>query len=122
MAEGSKLVLTFNTSEEKTATYTFNYAKPSATTAQVRALAQAMVTNTGTLANTLTSVKSAKIVTTTESTYDLSNGLDNSLAIPVYEAYKLGIPVDDFDPNDYDANGVLKMTNDGTIPTEIIVR
>lgn len=122
MAEGSKLVLTFMTSEEKTATITFNYAKPSATTAQVRALMQAMITNTSTLAATLVSAKSAKIVTTTESTYDLSNGLDNSLAIPVYEAYQLGLPVDDFDPNDYDEKGVLKITNDGTIPTEIVVK
>ncbi|MBQ7193720.1 MAG: DUF2922 domain-containing protein [Synergistaceae bacterium] len=72
MAEGTKLVLTFETSEDKTTSYTFNYAKPSATTAQVKALMQAMITNTTTLASTLTSAKSAKTVTTTEATYDLS--------------------------------------------------
>lgn len=72
MAEGTRLVLTFGTSEEKTKTYTFNYAKPSATAAQVKALCQSMITNTSTLASTLTSAKGAKTVTTTETTYDLS--------------------------------------------------
>ncbi len=72
MAEGTKLVVAFETSEEKTATYTFNYAKPSATVAQVKALMQAMITNTSTLESTLVSMKSAKTVTTTETAYDLS--------------------------------------------------
>ena len=72
MAEGTKLVLAFETSEEKTASYTFNYAKPSATVAQVKSLMQAMITNTSTLENTLVGMKSAKTVTTTETAYDLS--------------------------------------------------
>ena len=72
MAEGTKLVLTFETNEEKTATYTFNYAKPSTTLAQVKALMNAMITNTATLENTLISMKSAKTVTTSETAYDLS--------------------------------------------------
>lgn len=119
MAEGTKLQYVFETSEDKNTTITFKYAKPTATAAQVKALAQALITNTGTLENTLVSVKSAKMVTTTETAYDLSETADpNSRGIPVYEAYMAGIPVDDFDPDQYDENGVLKNTS-GEIPPNL---
>ncbi len=116
MAEGTKLVLTFNTSEGKTTTININYAKPSATTAQVKALMQAMITNTDVFAATLTSAKSAKTVTTSEATYDLSvNAEANSGPIPLYEALKRGIITEedaDASLDDYNEDGTLKIRSD----------
>lgn len=66
MAAGTKINLVFNNSEGKTTSYTWNYAKAGATLANVQALATAMITNTAILASTLTSLKSAKTVTTSE--------------------------------------------------------
>ena len=127
MAEGTKLTLTFDTSEGKTATVTFNYAKPSATTAQVKTLMQSMITNTAVFASTLTSAKSAKMTTTTESTYDLSNDAAlNSGPIPMYEALKRGIITEEeagASLDDYNEDGSLKIRNDGTQqPLEVVVK
>ncbi len=72
MAEGTKLVLTFDANGDKTATFTFNYAKPSATTAQVKALMNAMIANKEIYENQPVTAKSAKAITTSETVYDLA--------------------------------------------------
>ena len=72
MAEGTKLVLVFDTAEEKTATFTFNYAKPSATAAQVKSLMSAMISNRAIYENEPSAMRSAKTITTSETVYDLS--------------------------------------------------
>lgn len=71
MAEGTKLQMTFETAVG-TRTWTFNYAKPGMTVANVKALGQAMVEN-GAIYETIPLIlKSAKKVTTTEDVYDLT--------------------------------------------------
>lgn len=127
MAEGTRLTLTFDTSEGKTASVTFNYAKPSATTAQVKTLMQAMITNTDVFASTFTAAKSAKLTTTTESTYDLSNEAAlNSGPIPTYEALKRGLITEEeagASLDDYNEDGTLKIRNDGSQqPFEVVVK
>ena len=72
MAAGTKLVLAFETSSGSTTSFTFSYAKPSATVAQVKALMNSMITNGATFQNVPVTSKSAKLVTTTEQEYDLS--------------------------------------------------
>ena len=68
----SKLVLTMTTSDgEKN--FSYNYANPSATTANVKAVGQALITHGSIFENVPTEFKAAKIVTTTETVYDLSN-------------------------------------------------
>lgn len=71
MAAGTQLKMQFDTLSG-TKTWTYNYAKTSATANQVKALGAAMITN-GEIYNTPPLVlKSAKLVTTTESEFDLS--------------------------------------------------
>lgn len=71
MAAGTKLQITFDTmSGSKTAT--FNYAKPGATEAAVKALAQTIITNGDIFANPPIRATAAKTVTTSENEYDLS--------------------------------------------------
>ena len=72
MAAGTKLVLGFETSSGSTATFTFNYAKPAATLANVKTLLSAITTNGAIFSNAPVTAKGAKIVTTTETEYDLS--------------------------------------------------
>ena len=72
MAAGTKLVCTFGTSTDGTTSFTFNYAKPGATTTNVKALMNAMITNGAIFANVPVTMKSAKTVTTSENEYDLS--------------------------------------------------
>ena len=72
MAEGTKLVLNFETNEDKTMTISFNYAKPSAESSAVKALMNAIITNNSIYENVPTVMKSAKTVTTSENIYDLS--------------------------------------------------
>ena len=72
MASGTKLVLGFETSSGKSITLSYNYAKPSATTANVKALMNGIIANGEIFANVPATMKSAKEVTTSESVYDLS--------------------------------------------------
>lgn len=72
MAEGTKLVLAFETSAGKTMSLTFNYAKPSATSTQIKALMNGIVSNGSIYENVPVAAKSAKSVTTSETIYDLS--------------------------------------------------
>lgn len=68
----SKLVMTMYT-EEGEKNFSYNYADPEATTANVKALGQALVTNGAFFMNPPTDIKAAKIVTTTTSEYDINS-------------------------------------------------
>lgn len=72
MAAGTKLVLGFEKSDGTTTTLSFSYAKPTATVAQVKAAMNAITTNGEIFTNVPVASKSAKMVTTTETEYDLS--------------------------------------------------
>ncbi len=68
----SKLVLTFGTmGGDKN--FSYNYASTDATPATVKALGTAIVTNGSVFEDTPVSLKAAKLVTTTEEEYDLSD-------------------------------------------------
>lgn len=96
MAEGTKLVLTFETNEGKSMTMSINYAKPSAEASAVRALMQAIITNNDIFENVPVTMKSAKTVTTSENVYDLSN-LSREAPYTVPEAFERGlVSVDDY--------------------------
>ena len=71
MAEGTKLVIQYATATGDTINHTWNYANGSASTAAVKALAGATITNGSIFTKVPVLTKSAKLVTTTESEYDL---------------------------------------------------
>ena len=74
MAAGTKLVIQYETSDGGSVTHTWNYAKPGATKANVQALITATTSSTNRVIfqKVPIAVKSAKLVTTTESVYDLN--------------------------------------------------
>ena len=72
MAAGTKLVLGFETSSGSTTTFTFNYAKPTATLTNVKSAMSSITSNGSIFTNVPVTSKSAKLVTTTEQEYDLS--------------------------------------------------
>ena len=68
----SKIVLTFSTTEgEKN--FSYNYANPDATSANVKALGTALITNGSIFTTPPLELKAAKLVTTTEDDYDISD-------------------------------------------------
>jgi hypothetical protein len=67
----SKLVMSFATADGSTTTFSYNYAKPSASTAAVKALAGGLVTSGDIFANVPVLAKSAKFITSTETEVDL---------------------------------------------------
>lgn len=71
MASGVKLVYTFTDADGKKVQYSYNHANPSATTAEVKAMATALITNTAVLAKTLVTCDKIVQVTTSEDEYDL---------------------------------------------------
>lgn len=71
MAAGTKLVIQYATATGDTVNHTWNYANPSATTSAVKALAGGTITNGSIFAKVPVLTKSAKLVTTTESEFDL---------------------------------------------------
>lgn len=73
MASGIKLVFEFKDNNDKTVQYSYNYANPSASTAQVNAHATSMITNTAVLGRTLVSISKIKQITTAESEYEITN-------------------------------------------------
>ena len=92
MAEGTKLQLTFETDEGKTTTMTFAYGKSNATAANVRTLMQTIITNGEIFENVLAVMKSAKMITTSETVYDLSNlSRETPYASSDIEALKNGL-------------------------------
>lgn len=68
----AKLALEFYDSNSKVVKMNFNYASQSATTANVKALMSGIVTNGSIFANVPEDQKSAKLIVTTETEYDLS--------------------------------------------------
>ena len=68
---GSRLVLTFATSDGTT-THSFSYANAEATAANVKALVNGIIANGSIYVKVPTTAKSAKMVTTTETDYNLS--------------------------------------------------
>lgn len=75
MAESTKLILYFKTTDDKTVQYSYNYAKASATAQQVANLGAVMIANTNIYVNTLATLTKAIIRTTTESEYELPSSL-----------------------------------------------
>lgn len=71
MANVSKLVYEFATMDGETVTMSYNYAKADVTVSAVKTLANALVNNGDIFAKVPVAAKSAKIVTTSESEYDL---------------------------------------------------
>ena len=70
MAATSKLVLEFE-GTGKTVTFSYKYADPNTTTATIKTLMTGLITNGSIFANPPLRAKSAKIVTTQESSYIL---------------------------------------------------
>jgi len=73
MADGIKLVFEFKDNNDKTVQYSYNYANPSASKAQVNAHATSMITNTAVLGKTLVSISKIKQIVTTENEYEITN-------------------------------------------------
>lgn len=71
MASISKLVMTF-ASAEGDVSYSYKYADPEMTVAKVKALMSGLITNGSIFETPPLTAKSAKLVTTTEGDYDLS--------------------------------------------------
>ena len=63
---GCKLVMTFVDANGANRDFTFNYAKSNASTANVKALANGIITNGSIFENVPVSVKTAKLVVTSE--------------------------------------------------------
>lgn len=72
MASGTVLKMTFDTLAGQK-TWTFKYARPSTSVANVKALGQAMITNGSIYNHQPTALVKALEVTTTESVYDLED-------------------------------------------------
>lgn len=72
MASGTRLQLTFDTMSGSR-TWSFNYAKPSATAQVVKAVGQAMIDNGSIFSSPPVKLRSAKTVTTSENVYDLNS-------------------------------------------------
>ena len=73
MAAGTKLVLGFETSTGNSLVMTYNYAKPSAGLANIKALMNGIITNKDIFARQPATAVSAKEVTTSENIYDLED-------------------------------------------------
>ena len=72
MASGSKLVITFLDAEGASRSFSFSYATPSAAPARIKSAAEAIVANGSIFRHVPVSVKSAKMVVTTENEIDIS--------------------------------------------------
>ena len=71
MAEGTRLVLGFETNTGSNVVFTYSYAKPSATLANVKALMNGIIANGSIFTKVPATAKSAKTITTSENVYDL---------------------------------------------------
>ncbi len=72
MATTSKLVLDFEGASENVS-FSYNYVNPELTTTKVKQVMTALITNGSIFSNPPLTAKNAKIVTTTENDYDLSD-------------------------------------------------
>lgn len=73
MASGTNLVMSFYDGEMKTVNFTYKYADPQVQASSVKALSQAMITNGSIYANTPSTAKGAKLVTTIETPISLDD-------------------------------------------------
>ena len=73
MAAGTRLELEFETSSGGKMILTYNYAKPSAGLANIKALMNGIITNKDIFARQPATAVSAKEVTTSENIYDLED-------------------------------------------------
>lgn len=73
MASGTSLVISYETDGGTTTTHTWKYAKTNATLVNVQALITATIANKTLFRAQPATVKSAKLVTTTETPYDLQS-------------------------------------------------
>ena len=72
MSTTNKLSLIFNIGNNKTSSLSYKYANPSVTQAQVQALATGIVTNGSIFKKVPLSAKSAKLITTEETAFDVA--------------------------------------------------
>ena len=72
MAAGSTLVITFVDAYSTERNFSFKYAKPAATAANIRLAAQTIIANGSIFTHVPVTAKSAKLVTTTETDVDIS--------------------------------------------------
>lgn len=73
MAEGSRLVLTFVNSSGNDVVMTFDYADPSISNSAVKNLMNTIITNGSIYDNVPVTAKSAKMVITSETEYNISD-------------------------------------------------
>jgi len=73
MPATSKLVLEFNTGDGGTTTHSYKYINPEITTARVKTIMNTTISNGSIFEKVPVSIKAAKVVTTTESDFDLSD-------------------------------------------------
>lgn len=72
MAAGTKIVLEFTSAVGSSVRFSYNYANADATAASVKNAMNTMISNNAIFRSKPSSIKSAKIVVTTETEYDLS--------------------------------------------------
>ena len=72
MAAGTTLVITFLDGYGTERNFSFRYAKANATASQIKQAAQAIITNGSIFTHVPVTAKSAKLVTATETTVDIS--------------------------------------------------
>ncbi|MBQ3347453.1 MAG: DUF2922 family protein [Synergistaceae bacterium] len=72
MASGNQLILEFENSNGEPIVFRFNYAKQSASLANINALMQAIIDNGSIFKDVPVTAKSAKTIFTTENNYNLS--------------------------------------------------
>ena len=73
MAAGTTLVITFLDGYSTERNFSFKYAKPAATAANIKTLAQTIIANGSIFAHIPVTAKSAKLVTTTETDVDINS-------------------------------------------------
>lgn len=96
MADGRKLVLTFATDEGKSMTMSFKYMKSNIVTLDVQNLVDTILANKSIFENVPAIAKSAKLVTTTETIYSLSD-TNRETPYTVPEAFERGlVGLDDY--------------------------
>lgn len=71
MAASTKIVMEFEAESGKTVTMSYGYASPSASASDVKALVTGLITNGSIFLDPPVSAKSAKLVKTTETIYNL---------------------------------------------------
>lgn len=77
MAAGTSLVIQYQTGAGGSTTHTWRYAKPGATAANVKSVITSTISNGAIFSNVPTAVKQAKMVTTTETVYDLDTVMNS---------------------------------------------